>query len=156
MSTSWRQKLAIAVLALLVSVVPCAAEICNTTCALAHDSHSHAAAAPTHAVPMHAHAAGANAAAAHHSASAPAHCATHASGGRGMVMGSAHACQTHTHPLQLSAAAAADTRHSASAPALLPDVTVATVVHPPLPSSRVEVHATQVLPARPLTRALRI
>lgn len=80
----------------------------------------------------------------------------HAAAAGGMVVASAHACQTHTHPLQLSTTAATDARLSASLSAVLPAATVATVVHPPLFSARVERHVTQVLRSRPLTLALRI
>jgi hypothetical protein len=139
-SSSWRHTLAVAVLALLVSVAPCAAEICNTTCALAHAQPTATDAAPASA------------------ATASSHCAKHTAATR-RAIASAHACQTHADPLQPSAfgtTVAADTRLSASAHAILPIVAGASIIHPPVSSPRVERLSARLLRTRPLTVSLRI
>ena len=155
-STPWRHTLAVAVLALLVSVVPCAAEICKTTCALAHpQAFAHAQRSITPAAQeARPHAARAA------SASASSHCAKHTSTARS-AFASAHACQMHSHPGHASTfgtaiATAADTRLSASSPAILPIVASASIVHPPVISPRVERLSAQLSRTRPLTVSLRI
>jgi hypothetical protein len=98
-SSSWGRTLAIAVLALVVSAAPRAADLCDATCARAQRQ------ANGHAESRESREAGARAraiATSEATATAPAeHCAKHAAAGR--VLASAHGCQTHTHLLHVAA-----------------------------------------------------
>jgi hypothetical protein len=80
-STTWRHTLAIGLLALLVSIAPRAADVCQAACA-------HGAMLAVHAAAM-----------------APEHCARHANGRiSSHDLGSAHNCGTHGSLIQSAAA----------------------------------------------------